>query len=162
MPSHTSHFLQPLDVSVYSSYKSALEKEIHEVARCKLVLDAFDVAQCIHMAYSKSMTSGNIIRGFEKTGLWDSRQLFASVEPFITLFKAPEKIAGSSRVSLGDLVNSFSRKGRRQLGSADVEENVTVRINTETDAHLTSNSVLDALKVRDDRRQTRSKGLSNS
>lgn len=51
LPAHLSHFLQPLDVSVFSAYKSYLQREIHNAARGKdeksRVLDAFDIAECI-------------------------------------------------------------------------------------------------------------------
>ena len=64
LPAHTSHVLQPLDVSVFSSYKSFLQREIHSYAQRKKCLDAFDVSCCIKYAYSASKTSSNIISGF--------------------------------------------------------------------------------------------------
>jgi len=64
LPAHTSHVLQPLDVSVYSPFKSFLQCEIHARARTSRVLDAFDVAEIISVAYSEAFTVGNIRSGF--------------------------------------------------------------------------------------------------
>ena len=64
MPAHTSHRLQPLDVSVFSVYKSYIQKEIHNMAKCKTILDSFDIAICIRNAYSSSHTTANIVSGF--------------------------------------------------------------------------------------------------
>lgn len=55
LPAHTSHVLQPLDVSVFSSFKSYLQREFHSMVRAKRVLDAFDVPSIIAAAYSDSL-----------------------------------------------------------------------------------------------------------
>lgn len=35
LPAHTSHVIQPVDVSVFSSYKSTQQANIHRAARAK-------------------------------------------------------------------------------------------------------------------------------
>lgn len=42
-PAHTSHVLQPLDVTVFGPYKIYLEEELHRAARVSSKLNAFTV-----------------------------------------------------------------------------------------------------------------------
>lgn len=46
LPAHTSHLLQPLDVSIYGSFKSKLQKEFHTIGRRNRVVNCYDVG-CI-------------------------------------------------------------------------------------------------------------------
>ena len=43
LPAHSSHRLQPLEVTVFGLYKSFLQAEIHRAARIKSLLNAFDI-----------------------------------------------------------------------------------------------------------------------
>lgn len=73
---HTSHVLQPLDVSVFSAYKSYLQRYLPRAMREKRTLDACHVGNVIRLDYSASFTVGNIMSGFKKSGLWyDVRRL---------------------------------------------------------------------------------------
>lgn len=47
LPAHASHVQQPLGISVFYSYKSLLQREVHAFAQRKKVLDAFDISVCI-------------------------------------------------------------------------------------------------------------------
>ena len=82
LPSHTSHVLQPLDVSFF---KSALQREMHKIARPKKVLNAFDISEILTISYSKALTASNIISGFERTGIWVRAVGGASIEPLARL-----------------------------------------------------------------------------
>ena len=152
LPAYTSHVLQPLDVSVFSSYKSNLQKEIHEASRSKKVVDAFDIAHCINVSYSASLTAGNIMSGFTRTGIWDRKGMSATVEPLTHLFNTGQDGDPPVAVTLSKLMKSFSRQRRSLLQNDDVEESGTIRINTTTGAHMPSNRVLQALKLRNERR----------
>lgn len=61
-------------------------------------------------------------------------------------------------VTLSYLMTSFSSQDRSLLRNADVEESGTIRINTRTGAHLTSEKVLQALKLRNELRHRLSIG----
>jgi len=152
LESHTSYVLQPLDVSVFSSYKSLLQREMYSPWSGEKLLDAFDIAACINAAYNESLTYKNIIMGFERTGLWDSRTLSASIAPLLDLCRGKENNGTAGNLTMEQLIQSFSKQGRSLLRDADVTENDTVRVSTRTGSHLTSNAVLSALECRGKRR----------
>ena len=81
LSTHTSHVLQPLDVTVFGPFKSYMQKEIHRMALLKPKLDAFDVAQVLKISLSFVTTASNVSHGFRKTGLWDDATTTASIFP---------------------------------------------------------------------------------
>ena len=149
MPAHSSHRLQPLDVSVFSAYKSYMQREIHKYSRSKKVLDVFDVSICIRDAYSASHTTGNIVSGFRKSGIWDESIL----GPNIALLKAyiTNHVEGNinGHPNLNSLLRAFENKDRTVLRDADVEDQGTIRIKTTRGCNLTSDVVLEALQKRE-------------
>lgn len=146
LPAHTSHELQPLDVTVFGAYKSFLQAEFHRAARSNSTLNAFTVASCIHNAYSRAFVRPTIQAGFVKCGLWSQEKNATDVSALSRLFKAGEE------VTVQGLVVAFNKSQRSLLRDADVEEEGRVRINTANGAHLTSETVLEALKKRAEKR----------
>lgn len=69
LPSHNSHFLQPLVVSVFGFFKIKLRQEISRASRLHSTRDIFAVNSILTNAYSCSVNCLNIINGFVKTGL---------------------------------------------------------------------------------------------
>ena len=55
LPSHTSHVLQPLDVTIFGPYKSYLQQTMHSAALQKRILNAFDIGECISQAYCRAV-----------------------------------------------------------------------------------------------------------
>lgn len=101
LAAHTSHVLQPLDVSVFSPFKSALERNFSAATRVASQLDEFSIARCIHDAYDRSHVARNIEEGFEKTGLCIPEVGAASVValcsiPFFNLTHVTKKSASYS------------------------------------------------------------------
>ncbi|KAK7575698.1 hypothetical protein V9T40_012018 [Parthenolecanium corni] len=79
IPPHTSHKLQPLDVSVYSSFKGHFSQaskkwmELHPGQTMKLA----DLPELISYAHLHAMTPSNILSGFRKTGIFPfNRDIF--------------------------------------------------------------------------------------
>lgn len=72
LPPHCSNRLQPLDVSVYgpfkSYYNSALDSWLQR--HPGKPIDIYHVAECVNVAFEKSMTPKNIISGFKNTGIF--------------------------------------------------------------------------------------------
>ncbi|KAF0718874.1 Aste57867_1421 [Aphanomyces stellatus] len=69
LPSHTSHFLQPLDVAVFAQFKRLLDIEL---AHFRIVRSRFaatsDMVAVASSALAKCLTRTYIVSGFEKAG----------------------------------------------------------------------------------------------
>ena len=55
LPSHISHVLQPLDVSVFGPFKSKVQAERHKLSSHTSVLDVFGAASCLTIAYHSAV-----------------------------------------------------------------------------------------------------------
>ena len=70
MPPHTSHLLQPLDVSCYSPLKRAYGREVEELARHRVYhVDKIDFLAAYTRIRPKIFTQQNIQAGFRAAGL---------------------------------------------------------------------------------------------
>ena len=154
LPAHTSHVLQPLDVTVFGPFKSYMQKEIHRMALLKPKLDAFDVAQVLKVSLSSAKTASNVSNGFRKTGLCDEPARTASIVPLEKLqyFSEQWEQAEEMLPSLEDVVTSFRSTGRSLLRPQDVEDEGIIKISNRSGVHLTAEAILNALKRRDERR----------
>jgi hypothetical protein len=72
LPSHTSHALQPLDVSCFKPFKTAF-RQIRDswtlINKGKKVQKQ-DLCEWTAQALQKVLSSKNITSGFKKTGIW--------------------------------------------------------------------------------------------
>lgn len=89
LPAHTSPMLQPVDVSVYSSFNSVSNKIIILLFLLSIskqsVLDCSDVVRVVSKRFSESFTFSNIQSGFIKTELWNPTKQTASVDALVEL-----------------------------------------------------------------------------
>ncbi|KAL6173626.1 hypothetical protein ACJQWK_01166 [Exserohilum turcicum] len=70
MPPHTSHLLQPLDVSCFSPLKQAYGREIEKLARQGVYhIDKIDFLTVYQQIRPTVFTQQNIQAGFQATGL---------------------------------------------------------------------------------------------
>ncbi|XP_013194640.2 uncharacterized protein LOC106138133 [Amyelois transitella] len=71
IPPHTSHKLQPLDVAIYSPFKTFFEIEINKFQKQYpgRVMDQYDVAKLVSQAYLRSATPQNALSGFRASGI---------------------------------------------------------------------------------------------
>lgn len=148
LPAHTSYVLQPLDFSVFSPFKSALERNFSAAARVASQLDAFSITRCIHDAYDRSHVARNIKEGFEKTGLWIPKVGGASVVPLrsIPFFNLTH---GTKRVlpTVDEVVNKHKKRARAFVRDETVMESGTVKINSTRGAHVTGEGVRSTIRV---------------
>jgi hypothetical protein len=72
LPSHTSHRLQPLDVSVFGPFKRAFKryKDAWTLQHCGRGASKMVLAHWVSAALQKSLTESNIKVGFQSTGIW--------------------------------------------------------------------------------------------
>ena len=71
LPSHTTHVLQPLDVGVFSSFKSHVGLALNALIRSSegRVPTTEDIPKIVAEAWPKSVTPVNLMSGFRKTGI---------------------------------------------------------------------------------------------
>ena len=98
---------------------------------------------CLTTTYNASVTYGNIVHGFERTGLWVRNAVGPSAERLTRLFSEH-----SRKVTVAEVMRFFDKSTRGLLFSADVVENGTVRIDTSTGAVLTCDQFLGAHTLR--------------
>ena len=71
IPPHTSHKLQPLDISVYGPFKRLYNREIDTwlVTHPAKTVSIYDIAEISGKAWSKASMPANIISGFAASGI---------------------------------------------------------------------------------------------
>ena len=82
---HCSHKLQPLDISVFGSFKrnySALCDAFLTSSPNKLI-SIYDVAEIFGEAYARAFNIPNITSGFKATGIWPFNPLVFSDDEFL-------------------------------------------------------------------------------
>jgi hypothetical protein len=72
LPSHTSHALQPLDVSCFKPFKTAFRqiRDSSTLLNKGRNVEKQDLCEWTAKALKKSLSSTNIRSGFKKTGIW--------------------------------------------------------------------------------------------
>jgi hypothetical protein len=70
MPAHTSHILQPLDVSCFGPLKKVYSSQIENKIRLSInYITKEEFLPAFFTAYQQVMTAENITSGFKATGL---------------------------------------------------------------------------------------------
>ena len=89
-PPHTSHRLQPLDVSVYGPLKAYYKKAVNEwnVSSPGKRITIYDLPECLSRSFYKAMTHENISSGFRKTGiyLWPLTYMASELRHFFRIW----------------------------------------------------------------------------
>ena len=72
LPAHTSHVLQPLDLSIFSPLKHSYRKYLNQLNNWSesTVMGKMAMVQCVQKARHDALTSKNIKAGWKATGLW--------------------------------------------------------------------------------------------
>ncbi|CAG4953195.1 unnamed protein product [Parnassius apollo] len=72
LPPHTSHKLQPLDVSVFGPFKSRFKIAFNDwhIRNVGKTLSIYNIAERTKSAFLESFTPRNITSGFSKPGIW--------------------------------------------------------------------------------------------
>ncbi|XP_067613942.1 uncharacterized protein [Eurosta solidaginis] len=71
-PPHTSHRLQPLDVSVYGPFKKFVQTSFYDFMTNNpgKRITIYEVAQLTNLPFQRAFKSENIISGFQSTGIY--------------------------------------------------------------------------------------------
>ena len=91
LPAHTSHLLQPLDVGVFGPFEVSYYNECSNYLRKHpgQIITQYDVCRLTANALSHTMTLGNIIGSFKRTGIY----------PFNASVVTDEQLAPSTSVN---------------------------------------------------------------
>ena len=85
LPSHTSHALQPLDVSCFKPFKNAFRqiRDSWSLLNKGKKVEKTHLCEWTSEALEKSLTAKNIKSGFQKTGIWplNAQAATASINP---------------------------------------------------------------------------------
>lgn len=85
-PPHTSHKLQPLDRTVFGSFKKHYSTEYSEwmLSNGGKPLSIYNAAECVGKAYPLSFTPMNIQAGFRVSGIWPVNENIFSDDEFLS------------------------------------------------------------------------------
>lgn len=87
-PPHCSHRLQPLDISVYSSFKSRYNTACNDwiISNPGKTINIYHIAKLVGISYQPSFTPKNITSGFKKPGIYPFNSEPFGDEEFLTSY----------------------------------------------------------------------------
>jgi DDE superfamily endonuclease/Tc5 transposase DNA-binding domain/helix-turn-helix, Psq domain len=105
LPPHTSHVLQPLDISIFSPVKSYYRQALSEYEDCNDTTPAGKriFLECYHKARTRGLTSQNAKAGWRGSGLWPLNM----AKPLLSRLVIPEP---PEVTTTPKTVNSAARK----------------------------------------------------
>jgi hypothetical protein len=92
MPAHTSHILQPLDISCFSPLKKAYGSQVENKMRLSINhITKEEFLPAFFTAYQQIMTTRNITSGFRATGLapFDPERVLENLGPVVEATPSP-------------------------------------------------------------------------
>jgi hypothetical protein len=93
MPAHTSHILQPLDVSCFSPLKKVYGAQIEKKMRLSVNhISKEEFLPAFFTAHQQAMTTGNITSSFKATGLvpFDPERVLDKLGPIVEATPSPQ------------------------------------------------------------------------
>lgn len=72
LPGHTTHRLQPLDVSIFGPMSKYYIQAVETWLRSNSgkAVSQYEVTELFNQAYQRAATVGNAVSGFKATGIW--------------------------------------------------------------------------------------------
>ncbi|KAH9292362.1 hypothetical protein KI387_042453, partial [Taxus chinensis] len=131
LPAHTSHKLQPLDVSVFAPFKSYFKEERRKWLFEKHGIDVnrAELATLGSRAFQKALSPENIKAGFKRTGIWPLNPHALDED------MAPSKTFDTSSRDESHAAENILRLARDNLEVSSSElcsEDVEIVLNTQT------------------------------
>jgi hypothetical protein len=103
LPSHTSHALQPLDVSIFKPFKQFFPqyRDYWMSRNLNQAASKDTLAQWVCLSLRKALTDSNVKKGFSATGIWPLNQhavdnMLAPSELFYTEMQEGEAVGTST------------------------------------------------------------------
>lgn len=92
LPPHSTHYMQPMDVSVFTHLKNELQAVLHEHINTGIpVFTRSDFVAAIRRCWQTAFTTGHVISGFQDTGLFpvDGTKVLAKLRGHATAANTP-------------------------------------------------------------------------
>ena len=121
IPPHTSHRLQPLDVTFYSGLKTAFNRECDTHMRLHLYekITPYDVASLFNKAFMRMATVEKGVSGFTQTGIYPLDAIHTSVVDF-----APAQIVPTVEMENDEDVNGETEPSRANGNPPERSESI--------------------------------------
>ena len=154
LPAHTSHFRQPLDVSVFGpmkgSGKGLVSAYVNNPANVSSKFTVYTACELVTAAYNSAITPSNIKLGFVRTGVWPVNPAVFTDATFSV--SAPYTLTANADVvdPWPDVHARFFLRGESLANSVTVRKTGTVC--TAAGAHVTSEAVINVLRQREVKR----------
>ena len=120
-PPHCSHKLQPLDVSVFSSFKGRFNSACNDwlINNPGKVVSMYQIAELVGKIYQSSVMPLNITSGFKKTGIYPFNSEPFTEEDFLTSFVTDRPMSNDNDVGLCEQSSS-------NLSLSKVDDNTNI------------------------------------
>ncbi|KAK9681274.1 DDE superfamily endonuclease [Popillia japonica] len=102
LPPHCSNKLQPLDVSVFYSFRSHYNAQVDSwlLHNPGTPMTIYEVASCVGVAHERAMTPANIISVFEKTGIYPFDRNVFSDDDFLISYVTDRDLPTKANVAM--------------------------------------------------------------
>lgn len=127
-PPHCSHRLQPLDVSVYGPFKSALKISFnnHMASHPGKPITIYDIASLTRIPFQNSFSIKNIQSSFAKTGIWPLNSLIFTEKDFESSYVGdrPNPVANETDPTLVENYQTLSNTNQADecIQSSEVQQ----------------------------------------
>lgn len=113
-PPHTSHRLQPLDISVYGPLKTYYNQSVESwlFNNKGKTFDIYTVAEALGISYPRAFTPQNILSGFRKSGIYPLDQGIFTDDDFLSAYVTDQIAQKGKRLSEEFPVSSENEKDK--------------------------------------------------
>jgi 4-hydroxybenzoate polyprenyltransferase len=103
LPPHSSHVLQPLDISIFSPFKRAYRKYLGDLGfqGDSTVINKRNFVHCYERARNDALTSQNIRNGWKGIGLW----LISMTKPLMSSLLLENRNSAKTSKNQGSIIN---------------------------------------------------------
>ncbi|XP_045461681.1 uncharacterized protein LOC123671731 [Harmonia axyridis] len=135
LPPHTSHRMQPLDVSFFGPFKAAYRRECDLFMKSQLLqrITPYDVASLVKKAFSNVASMSKAEAGFKATGIFPINSNVFSDEDLIAA-----EVLQSEPIVVQDLADSIL--GSPSVGAVASVSSITATIELEQNSPIPSTS----------------------
>lgn len=139
-PPHTTHRLQPLDVGVYSSFKTKCAIAFNDwlISNPGKTISIRNIPELTKVAYLQSFTTSNIINSFKKPGLWPLNTLAFSEDDYMPSYVTDRPLVENEENG-SEKMNTTTEKGGENLKENAIRippsknENLSISVDNENE-----------------------------